>query len=213
MLGKLLLTPVNLLLLDEPTNHLDMESCDALLAAIDSFQGAVVMVTHNEMFLHALAERLIVFQGGNARPFEGGYRRFLETEGWSTEGGAAASGGENRSGAPLVKLSKKEARRRRSEIITRRGKEVRPLEEAIARVENRIESEETRLEAFNTEMLAASRIGDGSRIAELSRSLHACQQAIEHHFEELEKLSAALDQKNAGYEAELAQLGEGEDNG
>ncbi|MEJ2477557.1 MAG: ATP-binding cassette domain-containing protein, partial [Desulfobacterales bacterium] len=45
MLGKLLATPVNLLLLDEPTNHLDMESCDALLAALDNFEGAVVMVT------------------------------------------------------------------------------------------------------------------------------------------------------------------------
>ena len=57
MLGKLLVTPVNLLLLDEVTNHLDMESCDTLLSAIDNFEGAVIMVTHNEMFLHALAER------------------------------------------------------------------------------------------------------------------------------------------------------------
>jgi len=40
--------PVNLLLLDEPTNHLDMESADALLAAIDAFDGAVILVTHNE---------------------------------------------------------------------------------------------------------------------------------------------------------------------
>ena len=61
LLGKLIATPLNLLLLDEPTNHLDMESSDALLAAIDNFDGAVVMVTHNEMFLDALAERLIVF--------------------------------------------------------------------------------------------------------------------------------------------------------
>ncbi|MCU0555932.1 MAG: ATP-binding cassette domain-containing protein [Desulfobacterales bacterium] len=209
MLGKLLLTPVNLLLLDEPTNHLDMESCDALLAAIDSFQGAVVMVTHNEMFLHTLAERLIVFQGGNARLFEGGYQRFLETEGWSAEGGVAGAA-DNRSSAPLVKLSKKEARRRRSEIVTRRGREVRPLEEAIAELENRIESEEARMKDLNGEILVASRIGDGARIAELSRSLHACQGAIERHFAELEKLAAALDQKNAGYEAQLAQLGEGE---
>ena len=55
LLGKLLATPINLLLLDEPTNHLDLESCDALLAAIDSFDGTVVMVTHNEMFLKTLA--------------------------------------------------------------------------------------------------------------------------------------------------------------
>jgi ATP-binding cassette subfamily F protein 3 len=43
LLGKILATPSNLLFLDEPTNHLDMESCDAFLAAIDSFDGAVVM--------------------------------------------------------------------------------------------------------------------------------------------------------------------------
>ncbi|MFW6335333.1 MAG: ABC-F family ATP-binding cassette domain-containing protein, partial [Desulfosalsimonas sp.] len=46
MLGRLLARPVNFLLLDEPTNHFDMESADALLSAIDNFDGAVVMVTH-----------------------------------------------------------------------------------------------------------------------------------------------------------------------
>ena len=85
MIGKLLVTPVNLLLLDEITNHLDMESCDALLAAIDSFEGAVIMVTHNEMFLHALAERLIVFQHDNVYVSEGSYQRFLEKGGWEDE--------------------------------------------------------------------------------------------------------------------------------
>ncbi|MGD9244194.1 MAG: ABC-F family ATP-binding cassette domain-containing protein, partial [Desulfobacterales bacterium] len=73
LLGKLLTTPVNLLLLDEPTNHLDLESCDALLAAIDSFEGTVVMVTHNEMFLKTLAERLVVFHNDEIFIFEGGY--------------------------------------------------------------------------------------------------------------------------------------------
>ena len=78
LLGKLLATPINLLLLDEPTNHLDLESCDALLAAIDSFDGTVVMVTHNEMFLKTLAERLVVFHNDEIHLFEGGYQRFLE---------------------------------------------------------------------------------------------------------------------------------------
>jgi len=82
MLGKLLATPVNLLLLDEPTNHLDMESCDALLAALDLFEGTVIMVTHNEMFLHALADKLIVFQNDEIDIFNGRYQEFLEKGGW-----------------------------------------------------------------------------------------------------------------------------------
>ena len=72
LIGKLLATPANLLLLDEPTNHLDLESCDALLAAIDNFEGTVAMVTHNEMFLKTIAQRLIVFHNEEIYVFEGG---------------------------------------------------------------------------------------------------------------------------------------------
>jgi ATP-binding cassette subfamily F protein 3 len=85
MLGKLIVTPVNLLLLDEPTNHLDMDSCDSLLAAIDAFEGAVVIVTHNEMFLHTLATRFVVFDRGRARVFDGSYQDFLDTVGWESD--------------------------------------------------------------------------------------------------------------------------------
>lgn len=85
MLGKLLVTPVNLLLLDEPTNHLDMETSDALLAALDSFDGAMVMVTHNEMFLHALAERLIVFHHDAIEIFEGDTSAFSTGAGGVTK--------------------------------------------------------------------------------------------------------------------------------
>jgi ATP-binding cassette subfamily F protein 3 len=85
MLGKLIVTPANLLLLDEPTNHLDMDSCDSLLAAIDAFEGAVVIVTHNEMFLHTLATRFIVFDRGRARVFDGSYQDFLDQVGWEND--------------------------------------------------------------------------------------------------------------------------------
>jgi len=90
MLGKLLATSVSLLILDEPTNHLDMEACDSLLAAIDNFDGTVIMVTHNEMFLHALAQRLIVFQDDELFVFDGSYQEFLESnrnQGFSEKGG------------------------------------------------------------------------------------------------------------------------------
>ena len=85
MLGKLIVTPCNLLLLDEPTNHLDMDSCDSLLAAIDAFDGAAVIVTHNEMFLHALATRFVVFDRGRVRVFDGSYQDFLDTVGWEMD--------------------------------------------------------------------------------------------------------------------------------
>ena len=78
LLGKILAAPSNLIFLDEPTNHLDMESCDALMLAIDSFPGALVMVTHNEMFLHTLANRFIVFQKSGITLFEGTYSDSLK---------------------------------------------------------------------------------------------------------------------------------------
>ncbi len=85
MLGKILLKNANILLLDEPTNHLDMDSCDSLLEAIKNFEGAVVMVTHDEYFLREVATKLIVFDNDKTFVFEGTYDDFLEKIGWSDE--------------------------------------------------------------------------------------------------------------------------------
>jgi ATP-binding cassette subfamily F protein 3 len=85
MLGKILLKPSNLLLLDEPTNHLDMDSCESLMEAIRSFQGAVLMVTHNEYFLKEIANKLIVFDDNKTFIFDGGYKDFLKKIGWKDE--------------------------------------------------------------------------------------------------------------------------------
>jgi len=85
LLGKILAQPSNLLLLDEPTSHLDMDSIEALVDAIDSYEGAVVMVTHSEMMLEVLATRLIYFQGGGVGVFDGTYPEFLERIGWDDE--------------------------------------------------------------------------------------------------------------------------------
>ena len=85
MLGKILLQKANLLLLDEPTNHFDMESCEALLEAILNFKGAVMMVTHDEFFLHEVANKLIVFDGGKTFVFTGTYKEFLKKVGWQDQ--------------------------------------------------------------------------------------------------------------------------------
>ena len=207
MLGKLLATPVNLLLLDEPTNHLDMESCDALLAAIDLFEGTVIMVTHNEMFLHALAEKLIVFQNDEIDIFNGRYQEFLEKGGWQDEKLPAS---QNRTSAHLesanARQPKKEMRRQRSEIINRRAKTLRPVEKHITRLENDIESREAELGNLNQLMQQASQNQDGNRISELARSIHGCQSKIDKLFDELEKVTNEFEAQNAVFDRELKAL-------
>lgn len=62
---KLLLQPVNLLILDEPTNHLDMKTKDIIKDALKSFDGTLVLVSHDRDFLDGLATK--VFEFGNKR--------------------------------------------------------------------------------------------------------------------------------------------------
>jgi len=85
MLGKILLKPANLLMLDEPTNHLDLDSCESLLQAIKAFDGAVMMVTHDEYFLREVANKLVIFDDNKVTVFEGSYDDFLSKVGWKDE--------------------------------------------------------------------------------------------------------------------------------
>ena len=207
MLGKLLVTPVNLLLLDEPTNHLDMESGDALLAAIDNFDGTVIMVTHNEMFLHALAQRLIIFQNDRLEVFDGSYQRFLDKGGWQDETMSAVNQRQqNLNTKASPKLTKKDLRRQRSEIISERSRIVKPHQERIIKVENQMENEEAELARLNLSMQQAAQDQDGARITEISQALHSCQQTIDRLFDELEELTRDLETRKAEFETRLNQL-------
>lgn len=206
LLGQLLARRLNLLLLDEPSNHLDMESCDALLEAIDAFEGAVVMVTHNEMFLHAVARRLIVFQNRRATLFEGGYQRFLDRLGWHDETDITRPGKPSGSGAAAVRLSKKEARRERSEIIALRSRTVKPLEKQIDQAEHVIEAGDARLQELHQAMQEATADGDGGRIAELGKAIHACEQDIEAQFARLEELTEQRERHVRHFDKQLQRL-------
>ena len=210
LLGKLIATPLNLLLLDEPTNHLDIESNDALLAAIDNFDGAVVMVTHNEMFLHALAERLVVFDNDDIVVYEGGYQRFLDKIGWKDEVIQRPAGslraGNGGDGPEKATLAPKELRRLRSEVITERSKSLRPLETRMAEVEKAVEENDAALKKLNHELVEASRARRGDRVVELSKAMHQTKKAIDGLLEELEELTSAYETNKAGFDARLRAL-------
>ncbi|MCK4537278.1 MAG: ABC-F family ATP-binding cassette domain-containing protein [Candidatus Krumholzibacteria bacterium] len=204
MMGKVIATPVSLLLLDEPTNHLDLESCDALLEAINEFEGAVVMVTHNEMLLHGLADRLIIFQDGKASVFEGGYQRFLEKRGWDDEkdiqGEIEPVTGQTES------IDRKTYKRLRAELIRERAKGLKPLEKKIEDMEEAIVGAEADLEKYHEEMAEVSAAGESERIGEISKGIHSCQETIEESFAALEVATAEYHTLKEKYDEKMDRL-------
>ncbi len=84
LLGKIIATSCNCLLLDEPTHHLDMESIEALIDAIEDFDGAVIMVTHSELILKRMAlDKIVICHEGKQELFLGSYEDFLYKKGWN----------------------------------------------------------------------------------------------------------------------------------
>jgi ATP-binding cassette subfamily F protein 3 len=212
MLGKLIATPVNLLLLDEPTNHLDLESSDALLAALDDFDGAVIMVTHNERFLQTLAERLVVFQNGGVLLYEGDYQRFLDKIGWKDEEdrsrGRVSVEVKNKEGVvSWDRLNPREFRKIKSELVAERSRVLRPLEKKMQEKEKAVERLDTDLQKMNAAIVEASRLKDGFRVVELSKSMHQAKTEIDILLEDLEKLTGEHEEKKAEFESRLAGLG------
>jgi ATP-binding cassette, subfamily F, member 3 len=203
LLGKLLVSPANMLMLDEPTNHLDMESNDSLVEAIDAFNGSVIVVTHSEMMLHALATRLIVFDDGKVTLFEGTYQDFLDRVGWKSE---------NETGGPSIKKSrknsvnKKQLRRERAELINKKSKTMGGLQKSIDEAEKEVLRLEEKIEQENHEIKEASIKGDGEAIKILTKKLHESKASLDAVFAKLDLLRIEIEDRTKEFEEELESL-------
>jgi ATP-binding cassette, subfamily F, member 3 len=89
--------PPNVLILDEPTNHLDIESREALEDALRSFQGAVLLVSHDRALLDAVGTRTIAVEDGALHTYVGGWAEYVRIR---DERRAALSSGAPPSGVP-----------------------------------------------------------------------------------------------------------------
>jgi ATP-binding cassette subfamily F protein 3 len=78
MLALATLDKPNLLILDEPTNHLDIDARNELLNALNDFDGAVVLVSHDRRLLEATADRLLLVANGRVEPFDGDLDDYLK---------------------------------------------------------------------------------------------------------------------------------------
>ncbi len=171
LLGKILAHPSNLLLLDEPNNHLDMESIDALIESLQSFPGALLIVTHNEGIVRALATKLIVFHRGRVDVFDTGYDEFLGKIGWEDE--ADGNGAQKKPASRNLYNEKKE-----------RLKAERREKARIEKLEAQIMKSENALNKYHEELAIEANRNNLAQLTNLSKKISQVKQEIEDLYRE-----------------------------
>lgn len=91
VIARMLLNPPNFLVLDEPTNHLDLATKEMLVDALAGFEGTMLFVSHDRMFLRGLSNRVLELGGGSgtdARPhlYPGSYAEYVARTGHEAPG-------------------------------------------------------------------------------------------------------------------------------
>jgi ATP-binding cassette subfamily F protein 3 len=104
-LAVLVQSGANVLILDEPTNHLDIESREALEDALQAFEGAVLLVSHDRALLDAVGSRTVAIEDGSLRSYEGGWPEYVRVRDERRAAGEPA-GASPRSGRAAGKASR-----------------------------------------------------------------------------------------------------------
>jgi ATP-binding cassette subfamily F protein 3 len=117
----------NLMLLDEPTNHLDLEMRQALAVALQDYEGAVVLVSHDRHLLRTVADEFIVVHKGRATAFDGDLEDYAK---WLDETSEEAD--EAATPAALSQSESAEARKQRKREEAERRNRLTPLKAKIA---------------------------------------------------------------------------------
>ena len=163
-MAMFMLKPYNLLALDEPTNHMDIKSKDILKQALQSYDGTLIVVSHDRDFLDGLVDKMYEFRDGKVREHLGSVQEFLEKRKMETlhELERKQTVAEVQADSEVKAARQQDFQQRKSESREQRKlkKQVAALEEEI----DRIETEMKRIEAVLTAP------GPGDDIMELTRS-------------------------------------------
>ena len=145
----------NLLLLDEPTNHLDLDMREALSLALSSYDGALILVSHDRHLLEAIAEKLWLIDNGRVSEFDGDlndYQEFLNKQ--NREYKEKLS--EQKQALAVTKSAKAQAQQyktkemKRQEALKREA--LRPLKKEIESLDKKMESLKKDLAAIDEEL-------------------------------------------------------------
>jgi len=187
VLAMLVYENPNLLLLDEPTNHLDLDMRHALTIALQSFEGALVLVSHDRHLLRMVCDDLWLVTQQNITPFEGDMDDYAR---WLGEQSAALNPKQEAVGDHT-----QAARKAKRKDDADRRKETQPLRNAIKKLEQRLEKLHAK-EASLTEALADSALYEESqkdRLLKLTSEHAAVKSELDSVEEEWMTLSEELE--------------------
>jgi ATP-binding cassette subfamily F protein 3 len=180
----------NLLLLDEPTNHLDLDMREALVDALEDYEGALVLVSHDRHLLGLVCDRFWRVGDGGVQAFDGDlddYARWLRSREASAERSASSDAG------PSAKDRRRAAAQQRERM--------RPLTREVQRVEKRMQAIDTELAALETRLADPALYTDRPReAADLGRQqgeLRAEHDDLETQWLELHEQIEALSAEDA----------------
>ena len=195
-LVKLLLNPPNLLLMDEPTTHLDLSSVDALLAALDQFEGTLVFISHDVYFIRSLANHVVHVQNGRLRHYPGDYQYYLD-KGEGRHGAATPSVSPERETSPTEERPRsrgREQKRMEAEERQQRSRHRKKQEAVVAGLEKTIQKLESRHAEVSKILQDPATYQDGIKTRELNLEMA-----------DLEEQLASLNQQ---WETEATRLSE-----
>lgn len=173
LLARLFAQPANLVILDEPTNDLDIESLELLEERLQSYDGTLLLVSHDRRFLDNIVTQSLAAEGNGVwREYVGGYSDYLQQRPPMSGGRANEPGQPARRHASRDRSADETSAKTRTRLSYREERELAALPEEIESLEREQTELTARMSAPDYHRLGAERLrGDRKRLAELEELL------------------------------------------
>lgn len=190
-MAKLMLRPYNLLALDEPTNHMDIRSKDILKQALKSYEGTIIIVSHDRDFLDGLVDKLYEFRDGKVKEHLGGVQEFLERRRLENLNELERHYRQETVSDDSDTRQKKEESKQEYQAKKFISKEERKIRNRISFLENKIDEIEAKMKEIES-ILSNPKPEDD--VMELTRTYLEQKRELDFKMEEWESLSSSIEQ-------------------